>query len=309
MLPEWLKEVDNSPCKCSSVSVRKKSFIQKTLNSAIAFLQETFDTESISKRNGFLQSLDPRAKLISTLALVFALAITKNIIILLAIYLLEMLLAYASKIGIGFFIKRVWLFVPIFTLIIAIPMIFNIFIPGTLLIPVWYLGPDAYFGPVHLPTSIYITREGANAALVFVMRVVVTVSAVVLLFVTTPQQVLFKSLRSLGVPKLYVLTLEMAYRYIFLLTDLIREIYFAKRARTIISRSIFEEQKWVGGRIGYVLLRSLNMSERVHMAMLSRGFNGEVKILQDFRARTRDYIAGTSAVSLSLLLALISART
>ena len=121
-------------------------------------------------------------------------------------------------------------------------MILNVFIPGMPLFPVGYFGPDTYFGPIHLPTCIYITKEGVHAALVFVMRVVVTVSAVVLLFVTTPQQVLFNSLRSLGVPKLYVLTLEMAYRYFFLLTDLIREIYSAKRARSIISRSIFEEQ-------------------------------------------------------------------
>jgi cobalt/nickel transport system permease protein len=48
---------------------------------------------------------------------------------------------------------------------------------------------------------------------------------------------------------------------------------------------------------------------KVHMAMLSRGFNEEVKIMQDFKARTRDYIAGASAVSLSLLLALIAATT
>jgi len=65
----------------------------------------------------------------------------------------------------------------------------------------------------------------------------------------------------------------------------------------------------VGGRIGYVLLRSLNISERVHMAMLSRGFNGDIKIMQTFRASARDYIAGISAVSVSLLLALLATRT
>jgi cobalt/nickel transport system permease protein len=98
----------------------------------------------------------------------------------------------------------------------------------------------------------------------------------------------------------------MAYRYIFLLMDMIRETYVAKRARTIKPGSIYDEQKWVGGRIGYILMRSLDTSERVHMAMLSRGFNGDVKILQDFHIRTRDYIAGLSAVSLSLLLILAS---
>jgi cobalt/nickel transport system permease protein len=250
MIPEWMKEVDRSPCKCSSVSGGKKSFVQKTLDRIFAFFRESFDTESLSKRDGLLQSLDPRAKLISALFLVFALAITKDLTILLAIYLLEVLLAHASKISIGFFIKRIWLFVPIFALIIAIPMGFNVFIPGTPLLPIWHFGPEAYLGPLLLPESIYITNQGVRAAAVFVMRVVVTVSVIVLFFVTTPQQVLFKSLRSVGVPRLYVLTLEMTYRYIFLLTDLIREIHIAKRDRTIKPMSTFEEQKWGGGEKG-----------------------------------------------------------
>jgi cobalt/nickel transport system permease protein len=132
------------------------------------------------------------------------------------------------------------------------------------------------------------------------------VSAVVLLFLTTPQQILFKSLRTVGVPKLYVLTLEMTYRYIFLLMDLVREMYVAKKARTIKAMSLFEEQKWVGGRIGYTLIRSLNMSEKIHMAMMSRGYNGDVRIMQEFKMRNRDYIAGTVAISMSIALVLIS---
>ena len=41
-------------------------------------------------------------------------------------------------------------------------------------------------------------------------------------------------------------------------------------------------------------------------AMLSRGFNGDVKIMQDFQMRTGDYVAGISALLLSLLLLLLS---
>jgi cobalt/nickel transport system permease protein len=306
MIPEWMRDVDTSPCRCDAVSGGRKSFIQKTLDTIFAFLQETFDTEKLSKKNGLLQSLDPRVKMISILTLIFALSITGDVRILAAVYILEMLLCAASLIGIGFFIKRVWLFVPLFTLVIAIPMLFNVFLPGDPLYQVAYLGENASLGPIALPESIYITTQGTNAAVVFTLRVVVSVSAVVLLFLTTPQAVLFKSLRSIGVPKLYVLTLEMAYRYIFLLTDLIREVYIAKRARTIRSRSMREEQKWVGGRIGYILIRSLGMSEKVHMAMVSRGFNGDVKIMQDFQLRTADYLFGLSAFTISLILVLIS---
>jgi cobalt/nickel transport system permease protein len=253
-----------------------------------------------------LQSLDPRFKLVSILMLVFSLSLTRDIRVLLAVYLLELALSYASRIELLFFIKRVWLFIPVFTGVIALPLIFNIFLPGDPLFVVARFGENAHLGPLPLPASIYVTRQGVSLAAVFTLRVAASVSAVVLLFLSTPQQLLFKSLRSVGVPKLYVLTLEMAYRYIFLLTDLIKDIYLAKRARTIRPGSTREEQRWVGGRIGYILMRSINTSEKVHMAMLSRGFDGEVRILQRFQAGRRDYAAGLFALSLSLLLVLVS---
>jgi cobalt/nickel transport system permease protein len=218
------------------------------------------------------------------------------------------LLAYLSKIEVGFFIKRVWLFIPIFSGILVLPLIFNIFFPGDPLIHLISLGPGAHLGPFALPESIYITKQGVRAATIFMMRVATCVSAVVLLFITTPQQVLFKSLRSVGIPKVYVLTIEMTYRYIFMLTDLVREMYIAKRARTIKAKSMFEEQKWVGGRMGYTLIRSIDTAAKVHMAMLSRGYTGDVKIMEEFKMHNRDYIAGFIVISMSVVIALISSN-
>ncbi len=306
MIPDWMKQVDEGACRFKAVSHGKKGFIGKTLEGVFGFLEEAFVSESFSSKPGFLQSLDPRAKLISLLALIFATSLVRDLNILIVVYILTLLLAYVSQVDVWFFIKRVWLFIPIFAGIIALPMIFNVFIPGDPLYVVAYLGQGASIGPFSLPESLYITRQGTLAAIIFTMRVAACVSAVVLLFLTTPQQVLFKSLRSVGVPKLYVLTLQMAYRYIFLLMDLIREMYVAKKARTIRSAGMFEEQKWVGGRIGYTLVRSLSMSEKVHMAMMSRGFNGEVYIMQEFAMKNRDYLTGAAALGLSVLLVLLS---
>jgi cobalt/nickel transport system permease protein len=298
--------VDVGPCQCSAIYHGKKGFVGKTIDGIFGFLEEAFVSESNSRRRGLLQSLDPRAKLISILAVIFATSLIGDLRVLVFIYVLTLIFAYLSKIEVGFFIKRVWLFIPVFAGIIALPMIFNIFLPGDPLFQVAYLGPGAHLGPLTLPESIFITRQGLNAAVIFTMRVATCVSAVVLLFITTPQQVLFKSLRTVGVPKLYVLTLEMAYRYIFLLMDLVRELYVAKKARTIRARGMFDEQKWVGGRMGYTLIRSLDMSEKVHMAMMSRGFSGEVHIMQEFKMQNRDYIAGATAITLSAVLVLIS---
>jgi len=306
MIPDWMKEVDVGPCQCSAIYHGKKGFVGKTIDGIFGFLEEAFISESNSRRSGLLQSLDPRAKLISILAVIFATSLIGNLRVLIFIYVLTLIFAYLSKIEVGFFIKRVWLFIPVFAGIIALPMIFNIFLPGDPLFQVAYLGPGAHLGPLKLPESFFITRQGLNAAVIFTMRVATCVSAVVLLFITTPQQILFKSLRTVGVPKLYVLTMEMAYRYIFLLMDLVRELYVAKKARTIRARGMFDEQKWVGGRMGYTLIRSLDMSEKVHMAMMSRGFSGDVHIMQEFKMQNRDYIAGATAITLSVVLVLIS---
>ena len=303
-----MKEVDIGigPCKCSAVHRGKKSFIGKTIDGIIFFMQDAFVTESFSRRRGLLQSLDPRAKLISILALIVATSTVGNLRILVFAYLFFLLVAFLSKIEISFFIKRVWLFIPIFSGFLVLPLIFNVFFPGDPLIHLINLGTSAHLGPIPLPESIYITKQGVNAATIFMMRVATCVSAIVLLFLTTPQQMLFNSLRSVGIPKLYVLTLSMAYRYIFVLTQLVSEMYVAKKARTIKARGMFDEQKWVGGRIGYTLIRSLDMSEKVHMAMMSRGYNGDVRIMQEFKMRNRDYIAGAISISMSVVLVLIS---
>ena len=306
MIPEWMKEVDVGPCTCSTVSARKKDFIGKTLDGIFGFFQETLVSDSYSKRKGLLQSLDPRVKLISILALVVAVCLTKDIRVLAAIYLLMLIFVVLSRIEVIFFIKRVWLFIPIFSGLIMLPMIFNVFYSGDSLITLATLGSGAHLGPISLPESISITRQGIIFAATFTFRVAVSVSAVVLLFLTTRQEELFKALRSVGIPKIYVLTIDMCYRYIFLFMDVIRDLHMAKKSRTIRSMSTFEEQKWVGGRIGYMLVKSLDMSEKVHQAMLSRGFDGDIKIMNKFRMRPRDYCALVCVLSFSVLITLIS---
>jgi len=284
----------------------KASFVKKTIDGAFAFFQDALVTEAFTKKDGLLQSLDPRVKLISILAVVFAISVTSDLWLLAAVYLLTLIFARLSKIGIGFFVKRVWLFVPFFAGVIVIPVIFNVFLPGDPLFHIMDLPPGAHLGPWALPDSIYITYQGAGAAVTFTLRVATAVSAVVLLFLTTPQQLLFKSLRSLRVPKVYVLTIAMAYRYIFLFMEMVRDLHIAKKSRTIKSMGLRDEQRWVGGRMGYMLIKSLDMSEKVHMAMVSRGFSGDVRIMHDYHLRRRDYVAAGSAFTLSLALVLVS---
>ncbi len=307
MIPEWMKEVETGPCECSASSAdKKKSFVEKTISGILNFFQESMISEGFAKRSGFLQSIDPRVKLVSFLVVIFAVSLTRDVEIIFVVYLLTLLLAYLSKIEILFFIKRVWVFVPIFAGIIVLPIIFNVFMPGDNLVTLATLGNGTYVGPILLPSTIFITKQGTISAITFVLRVATCVSIAVLLILTTKRDELFKSLRSLRVPKVYVLTLDMCYRYIFLLMDAVRDFYTAKKSRTITTLPMREEQKWVAGRIGYVLVKSLDTSERVHKAMISRGFDGDVKLMHDYVMQKRDYATIVAVSAFSVILVLIS---
>jgi len=57
MIPDWMKDVDVGPCRCSTTYHGKKGFVGKTIDGIFGFLEEAFISESFSRRSGLLQSL------------------------------------------------------------------------------------------------------------------------------------------------------------------------------------------------------------------------------------------------------------
>ena len=98
-------------------------------------------------------------------------------------------------------------------------------------------------------------------------------AAVILLTSTTPFPVLLQGLARLRVPRVLLMLLSFAYRYIFVLVD---EAQRMKRARD--SRCYSGQWLWqasiVGRMIGTLFLRSYERGERVYLAMLARGYDG-----------------------------------
>jgi len=306
MIPDWMNQTEAVPYSGAASLAKKKGFAKKTVDGVLGFFTESLISEGFAKRKGLLQSLDPRVKLISMLVLVVGVTLMRSPWVLLVIYLLTLVLAYFSKIEVLWFVKRVWVFIPIFAGVIMIPMLFNVFLAGTVLIPIATLGNGSHLGPIALPSSIYITQQGVTLAVTFMLRVAACVSLAILLFLTTQRDLLFKSLRTLYVPKVYVLTINMCYRYIFLLLDTIADLFTARRSRQIASLPTREEQRWVGGRIGYMLVKSLDMSDKVHQAMISRGFDGDVKLMHTNVMHHRDYVAIATVLACCVILGFIS---
>ncbi|MGA7798313.1 MAG: cobalt ECF transporter T component CbiQ, partial [Methanoregula sp.] len=111
MIPEWMQKIEIGPCACCTASIgRKKGFVQKAISDIFTFFEECLVNDSIARRKGLLQSLDPRVKLVSMVVLIFAVAMTRDIRLLAIVYGLTLVFAYLSKVEIGFFLKRVWVF-------------------------------------------------------------------------------------------------------------------------------------------------------------------------------------------------------
>jgi cobalt/nickel transport system permease protein len=67
-------------------------------------------------------------------------------------------------------------------------------------------------------------------------------------------------------------------------------MFLARRSRVIGSFSGSENRRWLGRALATTMVKSQRLSEDVYLAMLARGYQGEVRVLQDFRLQRRDFI-------------------
>ena len=104
-------------------------------------------------------------------------------------------------------------------------------------------------------------------------RSILTVGAAFILVGVTGFTSVCQALERLGMPQVFAVQLLFLYRYIFVLTE---ESSRASRAREL--RSCGKKGLGIrsfGSMVGHLLLRTWQRAERIHMAMLARGFTGE----------------------------------
>lgn len=284
------RTVDSGGCNCFRGKLSRRGFIEKTINAMANVLREEFFAEQQAKRQGLLQSIDPRVKVITTLLLIVVVSLVHHPVTLLAFNLWVVWLAKVSRISLRTFIKRVWLVVPLFTGIIVLPSIFNIVYPGDPLLILFHFGHQYHLGPWTIPETLSITYQGTWGALLLILRVGASVSLAVLLTLTTRWQVLLKALNRVFVPQIFVSVLEMTYRYIYLFLQTASDMFIARQSRTVGRTSTKEQRRFVSGAMGALWNKAYVMSEEVHAAMVSRGYTGEPKALVSFQIKAMDWL-------------------
>lgn len=297
--PAWLLTSDSAtgPCGCAGRR-RRGSFLEKTLTDGTDLLRQAMYAEPSAEqpwrpRPGFVGGLDPRVKLLSVLVLLVAVAAVHTPATLVLAYLGILALAGWAGVPVRSFVRRVWLFVPLFTAVAVLPAIFSFVTPGEIVVPLW-----TWHGE---PQGL--THQGLTSAALVVLRAACSVSLVLLVTATTSWTRLLAALGALGVPRIFVTIISMAYRYVFVLLGSIEDMFLARRARTI-GRVVHDAQarRFVGATAATTIGKANHLAEEVHQAMTARGYRGAHYPLDTFRITGIDLAA--VAVSLAVALAL-----
>ncbi len=272
-----------------------RSFFERTLADITGVLEQTLFAEEIARQDGWLQSLDPRVKLIGALAILIAISFSRHLLVIVVLYLLTLPVAVASRVPMRFYLKRVWVFMPFFTGVVALPALFSPFTPGAPLITLIDLSSPRF--------SLAITWPGVMTAAFLLLRVATSVSIGVLLILTTRWTVLLKALRVLHTPQAFVLILGMTYRYIYVLLHAANNLFLARESRRVGQVSPSEERRWLTASMGTLVSKSYALSDEVYRAMQSRGFRGEAQVMETLEGRPADWIwlAGFLAVALGAM--------
>ncbi len=254
--------------------MREGDFLTRNIAGFTLALEHIVLTEDLSHAAGLLQGLDARVKVLTLPLFIVIVGLARDFPVLIAVFIMALALALLSKVPAAVFLKRLLIFIPIFTAVIAIPALF--ITPGDPL--------------VTASGRTVITVQGARSAGLLVMRVVDSLSLGLLLIFTTPWNKLLAALRWFHLPSIVIDILGMTYRYIFLLLHTANSMFLSRQSRTVGRFTGAENRRWLGRAVATVMVKSQYLSEEVYLAMLSRGYQGEIYTLSSLALRRRDFI-------------------
>ena len=119
---------------------------------------------------------------------------------------------------------------------------------------------------------------------------------------TTPLRDLLLGLQRLHAPALVVTIATLMLRYVDVIVGEARRMRLARISRGHDPRFLWQAGATARG-VGALFVRSYERGERVHLAMLARGWTGKMPPLSEARTSRRQWLAGLAPVPVALALA------
>jgi cobalt/nickel transport system permease protein len=225
-----------------------------------------------------IHRLDPRIKLISALAFILACALTPDggWLAFAAMGVLWLALVLLSGVPPLLLLRRGLVALPF--ALAAMTVLFTLSGQPVVVIPIPFLAGGRW--------QLTITDAGLVRFLTIMLKSWLSVLMALLLSATTTFPDILRAMRDIGVPKVLVAVISFMYRYIFVLGDEVLRLMRAREARMASGPngqrsggSVVWRAQVVGRMAGSLFIRSLDRSDRVYNAMVSRGYAGELRWL------------------------------
>lgn len=242
----------------------------------------------------FLHGIDPRVKLIVSILFIILMTSMNSLhLALIGGAFMGGLLAMA-RIPLASVLKRLLWVVPFACMLV-------------LFLPFMREGTPIY--SIHVFNLTFTaTRQGLMDAFLLLTRAVAAILTVILLTLTTDLNQLLMSMEALYVPRIFTSLIEFIIRYFYVLGNEWRRIINARKSRGFDEKeSIFKVNalRNFGQMLGNLFLRSYQRSERVHLAMMARGFNGLTKRNYNFRMQSTDYYWAIGVMAVGICLTIL----
>jgi cobalt/nickel transport system permease protein len=224
---------------------------------------EIGELDALSRRDSPAHRLDPRAKLLATIAFL-AVVVSwgrYEILGLVPFAAFPLVLCVAGRVPFGFVARKLLIAAP-FVLVLGA---FN---------PIFDAAPRELAAGVAIP-------GGWISYLSILLRFGLTVGAALALVAVTGMNPVCAAAERLGAPRMFVTQLALLYRYLFVLAAQSQRMHRASELRAPGRRRL--PLALFGSLMGHLLLRTLDRAQRIHVAMRCRGFDGEIPLLRPMR--------------------------
>lgn len=231
-----------------------------------------------------VQRWDPRFKIASLMTLIMCIALLKSIPLVCISLVVSLTLLFISRIPLDFIYDGMkWIIIFLLPFFIILPVTY----PST--------GETTFLG-------IPFAEAGLRLSALIVIKAIAIVLIAFTIFGSRRFDINMIALQRLKCPTVIVQVLLFTYRYIFLFMAEMKRMDTAMKARGFVRKPNMYTLTIMGNFVGTLLIRSFERTERIYKAMLSKGYQGELHTLVEFKSEAKDSLKAGAAFLVAALL-------
>lgn len=226
-------------------------------------------------RHSPIHSLAPHAKILAILGLLVIVVATpiQNYLAFIAYFSLVIALVLIAKLPIWQSLKRTTIEIPFIFFAILMP----------------FVSPD---------------KEAAKiAAISIIAKATIGTLLAIILSGTTPAREILRGFETLKMPALIVQIASFMLRYLNVINDEMERMTVARASRGFEPKGI-RDWKFLAAAAGALFIRSYERGERVHLSMISRGYDGKLPSVQSQLVAKQEILIIIATLFLALVLAI-----